>query len=226
MKERLEELSPRQGYDRWAAGYDGYDNPLIVLEEPIVRGLIGDPAGLTVADIGCGTGRHTMWLLERGARVTGVDFSMGMLDVLRSKCSGRALELVEHDLGDGVPLASGAFDLVTCCLVIEHLPDLDRIVAELARICRPGGRVVLSDFHPELMRRGYHARFRESPEGEKFQIHGAAHTVSDYVMAAVRVGLHIEHVSEHVVTEELTAKSRSAHKWVGEPLLLTLALRK
>ncbi|MBI4578804.1 MAG: hypothetical protein HY718_03825, partial [Planctomycetes bacterium] len=53
-------LPTREGYDRWSSIYDGEDNPLIELEEPIVAGLLGDVHGLEVADIGCGTGRHAL----------------------------------------------------------------------------------------------------------------------------------------------------------------------
>ena len=222
----LEELSPRDGYDRWAPGYDAYDNPLIALEQPVVRELLGDPAGLRAADVGCGTGRWARWLVERGARVTGVDFSTGMLDVLRRSCSSDALEIVEQDLTAGTSLPSDRFDLVTCCLVVEHLEDLDGFVRELGRICKPGGRIVINDFHPEMVRRNYHARFHETPGGTKWQIRGATHTVSGYVMAATRAGLGIEHVSEHIMTEALIERSRSSRKWIGEPLLFVMALRR
>ena len=219
------EIDTREGYDRWAAGYDAYDNPLIAMEQPQVRVRIGDPSGLDVLDVGCGTGRHALWMAEHGARVTGVDFSGGMLEQLRSK-AGTSMAIIEHDLTTGLPVADHSADLVTCCLVLEHVAALDPILAEMARAVRPGGRVVISDFHPEMLRRGYHARFREDPEGPKFQMQGRAHTVSDYVMAAVRAGLSITHASEHVMTEAIAARSRSAKKWVGLPLLLLLELSR
>lgn len=214
-------ISTSEGYDRWAPGYDTYDNPLIALEQPHVRAQIGDPHGLTVLDVGCGTGRHALWMADRGANVTGVDFSNGMLAQLRAKPNANIV-VIEHDLTLGLPVDDTSVDLVTCALVLEHVPSLDPVFAEMARVCRPGGRIIISDFHPEMLRRGYHARFRESPEGPKFQMQGEAHTVSDYVMAATRAGLRIAHASEHVMTEALAATSRSAKKWVGLPLLFVL----
>jgi len=214
-------LPTREGYDRWASTYDAYDNPLIALEQPIVRERIGSPQDLDVLDVGCGTGRHALWMAQQGARVTGVDFSIGMLEQLRTK-DAPEINLVEHDLTQGLPQGNDVADLVTCCLVLEHLPELGLIFAEMARVSRPGGRVVISDFHPEMLRRGYHARFREAPEGPKFQMHGEAHTVSDYVMAATHAGLRIAHASEHIMTTALAASSRSAKKWVGLPLLFVL----
>ena len=58
----------REGYDRWSAVYDHDANPLQALEEPRVREALGDPRGREVLDLGCGTGRHTAWLVEACAR--------------------------------------------------------------------------------------------------------------------------------------------------------------
>src|SRR4051812_9922878 len=70
----------RGGYDRWAAVYDHDANPLPALEGPVVRGLLGERVrGAAALDLGCGTGRHAVWLAAQGADVTAVDFSDGML---------------------------------------------------------------------------------------------------------------------------------------------------
>jgi ubiquinone/menaquinone biosynthesis C-methylase UbiE len=216
-------IPPRDGYDRWAPDYDAHDNPLVLLETPVVAALVGDVRERDVADIGCGTGRWTLRWCDAGARVTGVDFSLGMLDVLRDKLRARSLVLLEHDLTRGIPLPDAAFDVVTCCLVLEHLPDLPRAIAELGRICRPGGHVVISDLHPEMTRRGLHARFRDA-SGNVQQIHGEHRSVSDYVMAASRAGLQVDTIDEHVMDEVTARPSAKAKKYIGEPLLLAMRL--
>src|SRR5262245_49167536 len=78
-------LGTREGYDRWSAIYDSDGNPLVALEEPEVSRWIGEPRGLKIADIGCGTGRHTLRLAAAGADLTAVDFSEGMLARARAK---------------------------------------------------------------------------------------------------------------------------------------------
>ena len=60
--------SAREGYDRWSPIYDHDANPLLALEGPHMRGLVGDVSGLAVLDLGCGTGRHSLWLAARGPR--------------------------------------------------------------------------------------------------------------------------------------------------------------
>ena len=69
----------RGGYDRWSVVYDHDANPLPPLEEPLVHAALGKVFGRTVLDLGCGTGRHALWLAQAGASVTAVDFSEGML---------------------------------------------------------------------------------------------------------------------------------------------------
>lgn len=215
-------LSPQEGYDRWAPSYDAHDNPVVALDGPVVEQLGGDVRGKRVADIGCGTGRHALRLAAAGAEVTAVDFSSGMMGALRGKNPPPSLRIVEHDLTRGIPLPDNYYDLVVCCLVLEHFADLAAMVAEMARIGRPGGRIVVTDLHPRWTERGVHARFREEG-GTKREIEGQEHRISDYLMAGVHAGLRLMHVGEHVVDSALAERSSSARKYVGPPLLLSVA---
>src|SRR5689334_7313819 len=95
----------RDGYDRWAAVYDHDGNPLQGLEEPVVRAAVGDVGGLEVLDLGCGTGRHALWLAAAGARVTAVDFSEGMLAEAIEKPGAEQVRWVAHDLHTPLPFA-------------------------------------------------------------------------------------------------------------------------
>src|SRR5580765_7488045 len=101
--EGVEEVPTREGYDRWAEVYDGEDNPLVLLEEQHLTALAGDVAGLDVADIGCGTGRHALRLAAAGARVTAVDFSEPMLERARAKPGAAGVSFVRHDLAERLP---------------------------------------------------------------------------------------------------------------------------
>src|SRR3982750_2140936 len=124
----------RDGYDRWASVYDHDANPLQGLEEPHVRELAGDVRGLAVLDLGCGTGRHSLWLAAAGATVTAVDFSAGVLPEARKKPGADAVRWLAHDLHRRLPFADGTFDLVVSGLVLEHLAELDGFFAETRRV--------------------------------------------------------------------------------------------
>jgi ubiquinone/menaquinone biosynthesis C-methylase UbiE len=219
------EIVPTQaGYDRWAEFYDAEDNPLVLLEEQHIGRLAGGVAGLAVADIGCGTGRHALRWAAAGARVTAVDFSEAMLQRARAKPGAEAVTFLRHDLAEPLPLAGAAFDRVFCCLVLDHIAELDKFFLELRRICRPTGRVIISVMHPAMSLRGVQARFIEAATGRRISPASHAHQMSDYLMAAVRAGLALEHVSEHLADAALAARSPRAGKYLGWPMLLLMKM--
>jgi ubiquinone/menaquinone biosynthesis C-methylase UbiE len=220
-----EVLPTREGYDRWAEIYDGEDNALVALETEHLGPWLRDVRGLAVADIGCGTGRHAVPLALAGADVTALDFSEAMLARARAKPGAERVKFVQHDLAKPLPLASQAFDRVLCCLVLDHIAALDRMFGEMGRICRSDGRILVSVMHPAMMLRGIQARFTDPASGNEIRPASVAHQVSSYVMAALGAGLHLEHLSEHLVDDALAARSPRAVKHLGWPLLLLMRLR-
>ncbi len=105
-------------------------------------------------DLGCGGGLLSVALAAHGERVIGVDTSAASLAVARDAARrlGRACVFVRGDVCD-VPLASGSADLVALSDVIEHVADKGRVLAEAARLVRPGGLVYVN-----TLARGWRAR--------------------------------------------------------------------
>ncbi|MCX5795948.1 MAG: class I SAM-dependent methyltransferase [Elusimicrobia bacterium] len=219
-------VATRRGYDLWAAVYDTDGNPLIAMEEPVVDRLLGPVRGLSVADIGCGTGRHAVRLARRGASVTGLDFSEGMLAKARAKPGAAAVRFIRHDLARPLPLPSGGFDRVVCSLVLEHIKDLGRLFRELKRVCRRDGTIVVTAMHPALWLKGQSARFFDPKSGRDIRPRSHRQTLSDYVMAAVAAGLRLSHMSEHAPDRALARRFPRAAKHLGWPLLTVMALRR
>jgi ubiquinone/menaquinone biosynthesis C-methylase UbiE len=221
----IDVVSTRDGYDRWAKIYDDEENPLILLEEAQIEDLIGDVSGLTVADIGCGTGRNALRLAATGAAVTAIDYSEAMLRRARAKPGENLIRFLQHDLDKCLPLDDEAFNLVLCYLVIDHIADLESFFRELKRICKKDGFIVASVMHPAMMLRGVQARFTDPATGRETRPLSYPHQISDYVMAATRVGLVFDHLSEHAVDDDLAERSPRARKHLGWPLLLLMRLR-
>jgi SAM-dependent methyltransferase len=108
----------------------------------IIRGELDRlplPAPATVLDAGCGSGRM-LQELEPYGDVFGVDVSPEAAEIARSRGHG---EVVDGPLEE-LPWEDAKFDLVTCLDVLEHLPDEDSALRELARVCKPGGWMVLT----------------------------------------------------------------------------------
>ena len=219
-----ESVPTQAGYNRWAEVYDEEDNPLVLLEELHIAPLSGRVGGLAVADIGCGTGRHALRWAAAGARVTAVDFSEAMLQRARAKAGAEAVTFIHHDLAQPLPLKSAAFDRVFCCLVLDHIAELDGFFRELRRLCRPSGSVIISVMHPAMSLRGVQARFIEPASGRRISPASHVHQISDYLMAAVRAALIHEHMSEYAVDAALAARSPRAGKYLGWPMLLLMKL--
>ena len=215
----------RSGYDRWAEVYDHELNPLIALEEPVVRQALGDVSGLSVLDLGCGTGRHALWLGAAGARVTAVDFSEGMLNEARRKPGASAVNFLVHDLHQPLPFEAGAFDRVVSGLVLEHLSDLHFVFGEARRVLKPGGCAVVSAMHPAMHLKGVQARFTDPVTGEKVQPGSVPHALGDFVMASLRAGFTLEAIGEYAPDAAFAARYPRAEKYVDWPMLVVLRLR-
>jgi ubiquinone/menaquinone biosynthesis C-methylase UbiE len=219
------DLPTREGYDRWAAFYDVDENPLVALEQPWVDRLLGEVRGLSLLEVGCGTGRHAIRLASHGAVVHALDFSPEMLEQARQKPGNEHVRFQLHDLSLPLPFSNQAFDRVLCALVLDHISDLDSLFREMRRVCRPSGRVVITAMHPAMMLRGVQARFRDPQSGEEVRPASVPNQLSDYVMAAARAGFSFEHMSEHAVDEALTSRLERARRYLGWPMLFLMALR-
>jgi SAM-dependent methyltransferase len=111
--------------------------------------VLGDVAGLDVLEYGCGAAQWAVALAADGARVVGLDQSRGQLRHARALVAetASAVPLVCAS-GEAVPFADGSFDLVFCDHGAMSFCDPDHSVAEVARVLRPGGRLVFSHATP------------------------------------------------------------------------------
>jgi SAM-dependent methyltransferase len=141
--------SPQQLADGWnpvAAGYDeefarftgGYSDDLL--------DLVGLELGEHVLDVAAGTGAFTIRAARLGAAVTATDFAPGMVGYLQQKVETEGLDRVSTAVMDGqaLDLPDDSFDLTVSMFGVIFFPDIDRGLAEMARVTRSRGRVCVS----------------------------------------------------------------------------------
>lgn len=225
MKLPADQLKKVQsGYDRWATVYDHDANPLLALEQPIVGKWVGDPTGLEVLDLGCGTGRHALWIAQAGGKVTAVDFSSGMLDEAQSKPGAEDIRFLQHDLHEPLPFADKQFDLVVSGLVLEHLRGLPEFFKNVHRVLRPASRAVISAMHPAMFLRGSRARFTDPDSGELVHPGSLTHSLSELIMGARHGGFQIENVAEFAPDQNFAKQYPRAEKYIDYPMLMVMSL--
>jgi demethylmenaquinone methyltransferase / 2-methoxy-6-polyprenyl-1,4-benzoquinol methylase len=140
----LPDTQVRAMFDRIAGVYDRMNSVMTAGMHHVWRERAVDLArvgpGSHALDVATGTGDLAIALSRRGAEVVGLDFSEGMLELARRKAPQ-----LRFDQGDALalPYADGEFDAVTVGFGARNFADLSRGLAEMARVTKPGGRVVV-----------------------------------------------------------------------------------
>ena len=200
----------REGYGEWVRTYEQ-----TVQDEMDLRLLerlraVDWSALHSVLDLACGTGRIGQWLGKRCAAATidGVDITPEMLDVARSRKIYRTLRLADVS-NTGLP--TDAYDLSVQSLADEHLPELQPLYREAARVTRRGGSVVIVGFHPQFLMAGMPTHFDRTP-GEPITIRSYVHLLSDHVKAAHASGWSLLEMEEGLIDD---AWLQRKPKWTG-----------
>jgi len=125
---------------------DSWNN---LYERPNVLARLTSLRGKNVMDLGCSSGFYTEYALENGANVTAIDISKVMIDRLALRVKSPGLRLFCANIAQPMPfLESASFDCVICSLVIDYIKDWGLLLAELYRVMKKGGRMIISTHHP------------------------------------------------------------------------------
>jgi len=223
-RRRYPTVSVREGYREWLPSYettveDEMDLVLLDALESVPWAAVE-----RAADLGCGTGRTGAWLRAHGvARLDGLDVTPEMLAIARR----RAIydRLVEADIAAGA-LEGRLYDLVTTCLVDEHLRDLRPLYREVSRLIRPGGRHVLIGYHPHfIMTAGMPTHFDRSP-GEAVAIETYVHLLGDHVTAARAAGLSLMEMRERLVDDRWIVLKPRWEQYRNHPVSFAMVWQK
>ena len=216
-----ERVSTVLAYQQQAAGYDAEaGGGLFATDETVVAEYLDGREPGVALDAACGTGRFAEFLARRGHRVIGVDSSPGMLAHARRRVPDGEFHVAELDR---LPLPDNCADVIVCALALVHVPRLQPVMTEFARVLRPGGDLVISDVHHELVTRGSVIKAR-GPGGEPCIAATYRHQLGDYLRAALSLGLQVKRCEEPTATgtgAPLPVPSTEIGDWQYWPWSLT-----
>jgi malonyl-CoA O-methyltransferase len=188
-------MSIRNAYNEWSEIYDSNENLTRDLDGQVVRAALGNRHFDSILEIGCGTGKNTAFLAQIGSRVQALDFSEGMIEKAKEKVKAGNVRLELADITKRWRCEDNAYDLIVCCLVLEHVADLSHIFAEAARTLTHGGKFFVNELHPFKQYGGTKARFERSRETIELEVF--VHHISDFIHAAEENGLKLEKFNEY-----------------------------
>jgi predicted TPR repeat methyltransferase len=183
-----------ESYDNWAAQYDTNLNKTRDLEAMAFREILGDLHFDHCLEMGCGTGKNTVWLESKASKVVAVDLSEEMLKKAKNKIITNRVIFHQADLNGNWDFLHQQFDLITFSLVLEHIEELSTVFEKAAQATNQEGYLYVGELHPFKQYNGTKARF-ETPEG----IHVVEcfnHHLTDFTEAAKKTGFEIVRIKE------------------------------
>ena len=170
-------LEAECAYRLWAPTYAD-ETAISLLENDLAEELSPPVSGNRLLDAGCGTGRRIVG--HQAAIAVGVDRCHEML------MAGGGRRVAVGDVR-WLPFADAFFDAVWCRLVLGHIDDPVPAYRELARVCRPGGSLFVSDFHPDAVAAGHSRSFRDK-SGQLYAVEHHVHEATLHIEAAQESG--------------------------------------
>ena len=204
----------QQAYNSWAMQYDTNENKTRDLEARSLRETLAPLSFTHCLEIGCGTGKNTVWLLEKATTVTAVDLSEEMLAKAKEKITAAHVQFVQADITQPWTFAAKQYDIVGFSLVLEHIELLSPIMKKVPDVLTPGGYLYISELHPFNQYNGSKARF-ETEAGTQV-VTCFNHHISDFMDAATANGLELLTLKEYFDEDDRN----------NIPRLLTLLFQK
>jgi ubiquinone/menaquinone biosynthesis C-methylase UbiE len=214
----------REAYDRWAPLYPPMaHNPLMRAEQLAMLEVWPNLHGKRALDLACGSGRYSRLLSEsNAAEVIALDFCLPMLEQVAAvaRVCGSMMQL---------PFQSAVFDTVVSGLAVGHATDIRQWMLEVARVLRPSGILLYSDFHSAAIRAGMRRSFKDA-DGVTWTVPHQVYELSLQQDAMDTAGLVVQTVKELRMGIELNeafpGSEQAYRQWYGVPVVLIVRAQR
>jgi ubiquinone/menaquinone biosynthesis C-methylase UbiE len=222
-------------YDEWSVSYDTDHNRTRDLDEKVMREVLGGMSFSSILELGCGTGKNTLFLSVIGDDVVAFDFSPKMIEIAKTKVSAKNVRFFPKDITTRWSREDASVDLIVCNLVLEHVENLENIFVEAQRTLRSSGSFFISELHPFRQYQGVKANFKRPEEAgsqstylnveasgapsaktASYESEAFIHHISDFLGAARTNGLVLDELNEWWHEEDAG----------GPPRLVTFLFKK
>jgi ubiquinone/menaquinone biosynthesis C-methylase UbiE len=223
---------PQAAYNIWSKNYDSQsDNLMLSLDEEVFSTLLNDieVSNTIIADIGCGTGRHWKKMFERKPKkLIGFDVSEGMLKMLEQKFPTAETYLLINDELSLLPDES--CDIVISTLTIAHIKNAGAAIAEWNRVLKPGGYLIITDYHPSALQNGAKRTFKHN--NKTISVKNYVHTLDSLKEITRQLRLQECRLLEKKIDESIKPfyEKKNAldvyEKWEGISIIYGMRLKK
>lgn len=171
------DMDIKNAYNLWSLNYDKQPNNLMLaLDEALFDELLTDVSlyNKIIADIGCGTGRHWQKIYaKQPGKIIGYDVSEGMLSILKRKYPGAETYKLETNRLKDLP--DNSCDIILSTLAIAHIKKIEDAFLEWARVLKPDGHIIITDYHPVALAKGGNRTFMHN--GKQVAVKNYVHSI-------------------------------------------------
>jgi ubiquinone/menaquinone biosynthesis C-methylase UbiE len=229
---RRRDTDPEAAYNLWAEGYDSQpDNLMLALDEEVFSGLLNhiDIKNKIIADVGCGTGRHWKKILENEPKkLIGFDISGEMLKKLQQKFpQAETHGIINNKLPE---LQNESCDCIISTLTIAHIQNAEEAITEWNRVLKPGGGMIITDYHPVALTKGGKRTFTHNDH--TVAIKNYVHTLENLKKIAGQLSLQVLRSIEKSIDESAKPYYEKQNAlpvfemWKGVPIIYGMYLIK
>jgi len=187
-------MSIEKSYNLWAEYYDSNENKTRDLDQKSTIEILSNYNFETVLELGCGTGKNTVWLLTQAKKIIALDFSQKMLNKAKKKIQNDDVLFKKGNLLEDWKVDNEFADLITSSLTLEHINDLDVIFGQAHLKLKTDGIFFINELHPFKQYSGSKARFDSEKGTEVLEVY--THHISDYINSAKENGFKLEEIYE------------------------------
>jgi ubiquinone/menaquinone biosynthesis C-methylase UbiE len=194
------------GYHVWSKVYDTNENKTRDLEAISLKEILDNIHFDHCLEIGCGTGKNTVWLETKAKQITAIDLTPAMIEKAKAKVQTQHVHFEIADINKEWNFAKDQYDLATFSLILEHIEFIEPVFEKLAKCIKTNGYVYIGELHPFKQYAGSKARF-DTEDGEQV-VDCFNHHITDLYDAAAKYGFNLIKLKEYFDEDDRTSIPR------------------